>query len=339
MLTFIMAFISKYFLTFITAVIVFTLLVVIHEFGHFIMARLSGVKVEEFAIGMGPKIWGYQAKETLYSIRAFPLGGFCKMLGEDESNQDPRAFNNKPILNRIITIAFGPIMNLFLAVLVFSLIFTNVPIVSEVSENSPASKAGIVTGDKILDINGIAITEWEQMRNIISENKGKEIALTFQRDGETKQVKLIPISREGEEGAIIGVSSSIAYKGFSISQGIKDTSYVTSEMIKFLGQLFTGKASMQYVEGPVKIVKRLGEAARVGTAVVLQFAGFLSLNLCIINLLPFPALDGGRLVFLVIEAIRRKPVDPQKEGLVHFIGFVLLMMLSVFIIYKDIITL
>lgn len=339
MLTFIMAFISKYFLTFITAVIVFTLLVVIHEFGHFIMARLSGVKVEEFAIGMGPKIWGYQAKETLYSIRAFPLGGFCKMLGEDESNQDPRAFNNKPILNRIITIAFGPIMNLLLAVLIFSLVFTNVPIVSEVSENSPASKAGIVAGDKILDINGTAITEWEQMRNIISENKGKEIALTFQRDGETKQVKLIPISREGEEGVIIGVSSSIAFKGFSISQGIKDTYYITSEMIKFLGQLFTGKASMQYVEGPVKIVKRLGEAARVGTAVVMQFAGFLSLNLCIINLLPFPALDGGRLVFLVIEAIRRKPVDPQKEGLVHFIGFVLLMMLSVFIIYKDIITL
>ncbi|MGB7606565.1 MAG: RIP metalloprotease RseP [Lutisporaceae bacterium] len=339
MITFIITIISKYFLTFITAIIVFTLLVVIHEFGHFIMARLSGVKVEEFAIGMGPKIWGYQAKETLYSVRAFPLGGFCKMLGEDESNQDPRAFNNKPILKRIAIIAFGPIMNLILALLIFSLVFANVPIISGVSENSPASKAGIVAGDKIVDINGTTITEWEQMRTIINESKGKEIALTFQRNGETKQVRLIPISSEGQEGAIIGVSSSIAYKGFSISQGFKDTSNITSEMIKFLGQLFTGKASMQYVEGPVKIVKRLGEAAKVGTALVLQFAGFLSLNLCIINLLPFPALDGGRLVFLIIEAIRRKPVDPQKEGLVHFIGFVLLMMLSVFIIYKDIITL
>lgn len=326
-------------LTFITAIVVFTLLVVIHEFGHFIMARLSGVKVEEFAIGMGPKIYGYQGKETLYSIRAFPLGGFCKMLGEDESNQDPRAFNNKPVINRIATIAFGPIMNFILAVLAFSLIFNYVPVINEVSVNSPASKAGIISGDKIVDINGTAITEWEQMRSIINESKGNEIILTYERNGEAKQVNIMPVPRVGEEGAMIGVSPRIAYNGFSISQGFKNTTYITSEMVKFLGKLFTGNASMQYVEGPVKIVKRMGEVARNGVAATMQFAGFLSLNLCIINLLPFPALDGGRLVFLFIEVIRRKPIDPQKEGIVHFIGFVLLMILSVFIIYKDIITL
>lgn len=326
-------------LTFITAVIVFTLIVVIHEFGHFIIARLSGVKVEEFAVGMGPKIWGYQPKETLYSIRAFPIGGFCKMLGEDESNQDPRAFNNKPIFRRIATIAFGPIMNLILAVLIFSLIFATVPVVHEVSVNSPASKAGLTKGDKIVEINGTPITEWEQIRPIVDANESKEISLKFQRSGEIKQVNLVPIPREGEEGAMIGVMPSYAFKGFSLSQGATITSTVTYEMVKFLGQLFTGHASMQYVEGPVKIVKRMGDAAQVGVAAVLQFTAFLSLNLAIINLLPFPALDGGRLLFLFIEAIRRKPVDPQKEGMVHFIGFVLLMILSVFIIYKDIITL
>jgi regulator of sigma E protease len=135
------------------------------------------------------------------------------------------------------------------------------------------------------------------------------------------------------------VVPSIGYKGFSLTRGISDTINISKEMYKFLGQLFTGRASMEYVEGPVKIVKRIGEAAEVGAAAVLQFAAFLSLNLCIINLLPLPALDGGRLLFLFIEAIRRKPIDPQKEGLVHFVGFILLMILSVFIIYKDIITL
>jgi regulator of sigma E protease len=326
-------------LTFITAILVFTLLVVIHEFGHFIIARLSGVKIEEFAVGMGPKIYGYQGPETLYSIRAFPLGGFCKMLGEDESNQDPRAFNNKPIFNRIAIIAFGPIMNFILTLLIFSIVFSYVPMVSQVTENSPASKAGIVAGDKITEINGTPIKEWDQIRPIVDANKGKEISVSYERKGEIQQVNVIPAPRVGEEGAMIGVVPSIGYKGFSLTRGVSDTINISKEMYKFLGQLFTGRASMEYVEGPVKIVKRIGEAAEVGAAAVLQFAAFLSLNLCIINLLPLPALDGGRLLFLFIEAIRRKPIDPQKEGLVHFVGFILLMILSVLIIYKDIITL
>lgn len=321
--------------TLITAILVFTLLVVIHEFGHFIIARLSGIKVEEFAVGMGPKLWGYQGKQTLYSIRVFPIGGFCKMLGEDEENQDPKAFNNKPILNRIATIAFGPIMNLLLTVLIFSLIFTYIPIVKDVAENSPASKAGMQAGDKIIEIDGTAITEWEQISPIINENKGKEITVKFERNGETKEVNVVPIPREGEEGALIGIHPTTVLKEFSLSEGFRITTYIASEMVKFLGSLFTWSASLDNVEGPVMIVKRLGDAAEAGVAAVVQFAGFLSLNLGIINLLPFPALDGGRLVFLIIEAIRRKPVDPQKEGMVHFIGFVLLMLLSVLIIVKD----
>ena len=328
-------------LTFIAAVIVFTLLVVIHEFGHFIIARLSGVKIEEFAVGIGPKIFGYQGPETLYTIRALPLGGFCKMLGEDESNQDPRAFNNKPIFNRIAIIACGPIMNFILTLLIFSIVFSYIPMISQVTENSPAYKAGILAGDKITGINETPITEIEQIKPIVDLNKGKEISVRFERAGEIKQVNLIPMPREGAEGAVIGVvlTAGYKYKGFSLTHGITNTLMITKEMYKFLGQLFTGRASMEYVEGPVKIVKRIGQAAEVGVAAVLQFAAFLSLNLCIINLLPLPALDGGRLLFLFLEAIRRKPIDPAKEGLVHFVGFILLMILSVFIIYKDILTL
>ncbi|MDF2521692.1 MAG: putative zinc metalloprotease [Clostridia bacterium] len=321
--------------TFITAILVFTLLVVIHEFGHFIIARLSGIKVEEFAVGMGPKLWGYQGKQTLYSVRAFPIGGFCKMLGEDEENQDPRAFNNKPILNRIATIAFGPIMNLLLTVLIFSVIFINIPTVDKLVENSPASKAGLKSGDRITEIEGTAITEWGQISPIIDANEGNEISVKFERNGEAKEVNVIPTPREEGEGAQIGIYPRVAFGGLSLTQGFAITSDVTAALIEFLGQLFTGNASMEYVEGPVKIVQRIGEAAKDGAPYLLQLAGFLSLNLGIINLLPFPALDGGRLVFLIIEAIRRKPVDPQKEGVVHLIGFVLLMLLSVLIIVKD----
>jgi regulator of sigma E protease len=211
--------------------------------------------------------------------------------------------------------------------------------ISQVTENSPASKAGIVAGDTITEINGTTITEWDQIRPIVDANKGKVINVIYERKGEMKQVNIMPVPREGEEGAMIGVVPSIGYKGISITRGFSDTINITKEMYKFLGQLFTGKASMEYVEGPVKIVMRIGEAAQVGVAAVLQFAAFLSLNLCIINLLPLPALDGGRLLFLFLEAIRRKPIDPQKEGLVHFVGFILLMILSVLIIYKDILTL
>lgn len=325
--------------TIVIGLLVFTFLVVIHEFGHFIVARLSGVKVEEFALGMGPKLFGFQGKETLYSIRALPLGGFCKMLGEDENNQDPRAFNNKHILKRIGIIAFGPIMNFIFTILILSMIIAAVPVVNRVSVDSPASKAGIIAGDEITEINGTAITEWDQIRPIVDANKGKEINVKYKRNGKIEQINLVPAPRVGEEGAMIGIEPSIVYQGFSLSEGVSNTILVSKEMYKFIGKAIVGQAQMQYVEGPIKIVKRVGEAAQIGIEAVLQFAGFISLNLAIINLLPFPALDGGRLMFLFIEAIRRKPVDPQKEGLVHFIGFVLLMILSVFILYRDIITL
>lgn len=323
-------------LTFITAVLVFTALVVIHEFGHFIFARMAGVKVEEFAIGMGPKIFGHQGKETVFSIRAFPLGGFCKMLGEDENNDDPRAFNNKPVWRRILVIVFGPVMNLLLAVIIFSLIYSPVTIIRQVPADTPAAKAGIKAGERIVEIAGQQITKWEQIKPIVNQNVGKEITVKLDNEGAERTVKLTPIVQEGSQGGIIGIVPAFGYQGFSIAQGVKTSVQAVYQMAAYLGKLFVGKASTEDVVGPVGIIVFMNDAAKTGLLAVLELTGILSLNLFLINLLPIPALDGGRLVFLIIEGIRRKPVDPEKEGFVHFIGFVLLMILSALIIYKDV---
>ncbi len=322
-------------ITFITVVIVFTALVVIHEFGHFLFARLAGIKVEEFAIGMGPKIWGTKGKETLFSIRAFPLGGFCKMLGEDESNTDPRAFNNKPVWRRILVIVFGPIMNLVLAIFIFSMMFAPITVISQLTPDAPAIKAGVKVGEKIVSIAGKPINEWEQIKPIVTENLGKEIKVTLESKGQTREVSLTPITKEGVEGGIIGIVPKYGFTGFSLTQGVQISFQAVDQMVSYLGKLFVGKASTADVVGPVGIIYYMNDAAKTGILAVLQLTGIISLNLFIVNLLPLPALDGGRLMFLIIEGIRRKPVDPQKEGFVHFIGFVLLMILSVLIIFRD----
>ena len=322
-------------LTFITVVIVFTALVVIHEFGHFLFARLAGIKVEEFAVGMGPKIWGVKGKETLYSVRALPIGGFCKMLGEDESNEDPRAFNNKPVWRRILVIVFGPLMNLFLAILIFSMMFAPLTVIDQLTADAPAVKAGIREGDKIIAIAGQPITAWEQIKPAVTQNVGKEITVEIERKGEKVDVALTPITKEGVEGGIIGIVPKYGFQGFSFTQGIKISFSAVDQMVSYLGNLFVGKASTEDVVGPVGIIYYMNDAAKTGILAVLQLTAVISLNLFIVNLLPLPALDGGRLMFLILEGIRRKPVDPQKEGFVHFVGFVLLMVLSALIIFRD----
>lgn len=324
-------------LTFITAVIVFSILVIIHEFGHFIMAKISDIKVEEFAVGMGPKLLSKQKGETLFSIRAFPLGGFCKMLGEDESNSDPRAFNNKPILNRISVILFGPIMNLLLAIVLLSFVMVQIPIVNDVIADKPAATAGFEIGDKIVEIDGNEVTQLEQVNQFITERKQSEVSILVDRNGTEKLLKVAPIIDEETSRTIIGItmSSKINVVGYSIIEGIKNSVEITGQIFSFLGGLFGGSSSFKDVGGPVTIIYYMNIAAKLGLIYVLQLTALLSINLFIFNLLPIPALDGSKLVFLAIEGIRRKPVDPDKEGLVHFIGFVLLMALTVVILFKD----
>lgn len=321
----------------IVALLVFTLIVVVHEGGHYLAARLGGIKVEEFAVGMGPLIAGTKKGETLFSIRAFPIGGFCKMLGEDEENKDPRAFNNKPVAARMAAIVAGPILNLVLAVLLFSMVITPVtaPIVGQVTRDKPAAKAGIVAGDKIVEINGTPISKWDQIRSNISRHQGAEVKIKLENKGQTRVVNVTPEKTQEPNQFVIGIVPTTRISGFSLTQGVKMTAFITDAMFDVLGKLITGRASAQDVSGPIGIVKELNDAAKTGIWQVIFLTALISLNLAIFNLLPIPALDGGRLLFLFIELIRRKPIAAEKEGMVHFIGFVALMVLMVVMVYMD----
>lgn len=322
---------------FIIAILVFVVIVLIHEFGHFIIAKLSGIRVEEFAIGMGPKIFGSEKGETLYSLRLIPIGGFCKLTGEDEESDDSKAFGKKPVFTRIAVIFFGPLMNFLLAALIFSLVIIQVPVINEVIIDKPAYSAGIQKGDKIVEINGNKIEDWDEVKSLISSNTGEPLKITLQRNNQIREVSVIPVVENEQEGPIVGIKPSLKVSGISFTQGLKSTHEISSSMFDFLIKLFTGRVSTEEVSGPVGIFVFINEAAKIGFLYVLNLTAFLSLNLGIINLLPIPALDGGRLMFLIIELIRRKPIDAEKEGFINFVGFVMLMVLAVIIAYRDLI--
>lgn len=326
-------------MTLIVAILVFNAIVFFHEAGHYIAARLGGIKVVEFALGMGPKIIGKKIGDTVYSLRALPFGGFCLMLGEDEENKDPHAFNNRPVIYRIASVASGPIVNMIVAILIYSLVIVPVaaPIVGQVTEGFPADKAGIAVGDKIVEINGVKINSWQEMRPEIAKYEGQLITVTIERKGEERKVQLIPVRNPGTDDVVIGVTQKVTVGGFSLSEGIKTTGEITRMMLSFLGQLVVGKADTNEVSGPISIIVYMNEAAKTGFINVLYLTAIISLNLAIINLLPLPALDGGRLMFLFIELIRKKPLPAEKEGMVHFVGLVALVALSIFLMYRDII--
>ncbi|HWR59986.1 MAG TPA: RIP metalloprotease RseP [Clostridia bacterium] len=326
-------------LSIIVAILVFNGIVFVHEGGHFIAARLGGIKVVEFALGMGPKLVGKKIGETMYSLRAFPIGGFCLMLGEDEEKNDPGAFNNSPILSRISSVAAGPLVNLLVAVLIYSLVLTPVamPIIGQVTAGMPADKAGIVAGDKIIDINDVKISSWQEMKPEIAKYEGEEITVTLENKGVQRDVQVTPVKNPGTEDIVIGVTQKIKLGGFSLSEGIKTTGTISKMMLSFLGELVRGKANTEEVSGPISIIVYMNEAAKTGFLNVLYLTAIISLNLAILNLLPIPALDGGRLLFLFVELVRRKKLPPEKEGMVHFVGLMALMALSVFLMYRDII--
>ncbi|HYE83879.1 MAG TPA: RIP metalloprotease RseP [Clostridia bacterium] len=326
-------------MTIIIAILVFNAIVFFHEGGHFIAARLSGIKVVEFSLGMGPKLIGTKIGETIYSLRAFPIGGSCLMLGEDEDKAEPGAFNNSPITSRIATIVSGPLVNLLVAILIYSLVITPVaaPVIGQVTKGMPAETAGIVAGDTIVDINDVKISNWQEMKPEIAKHEGEEITVTLENKGVQRDVKLTPVKNPGTDDIVIGVAQKVKIGGFSIIEGIRTTVNISKMMLDFLGQLVIGKANAEEVSGPISILVYMNEAAKAGFLTVLYLTAIISLNLAILNLLPVPALDGGRLLFLLVELIRRKPVPAEKEGMVHFVGLMALMALSIFLMYRDII--
>jgi len=365
------------------AILVFGLVVLVHEWGHFIAARRAGILVEEFAIGMGPKLVGIQRGETLYTIRALPLGGFCKMYGDDadaltaatddEDSLRDRSFKSKTIPQRLSVMFAGSFMNFVLAFVLFALIaavtgFATTTI-RNVSPNSPAEQSGLMAGDRIVSINGTRMFLFADLQFEIFTSQGKPIDVGFVRDGVRHNTTMQPVRIE--DNYIIGINPVFRVGIFSqppdgfyganlgeiIHVGIMSIWHFIRTIVLTIVRLVTGQMGVALLAGPIGIVNMIAgnynatvaaaQAAEVNPMLLvlsvalsmLNFGAVISANLGVMNLLPLPALDGGRIVFLTLEAIRRKPISVEKEGMVHLAGFVLLMILMVFIAYQDIVNL
>lgn len=327
------------------ALLAFSALIIGHEFGHFIMARANGVKVLEFSLGMGPKLFSVKGKETEYLIKALPIGGYVRMYGEEDdvNVSDDRAFSNKTSFQKLTIVAAGPIMNFIIAILFFSLVggikghSTN--IVDKVVENSPAMEVGIQVGDKITEVNGKMVTTWEDFLNEIFTGEGKPVNMQVERNGEKIKLDLVPKYNEAEDRYQVGVYTKIVKPNFidSIKYGLNQTGSTIRQTFGFFGQLFKGNVSSDDVGGPISIIKISGRAAQQGILTLLNIMALFSVQLAIFNIIPFPALDGGWIFLLLFQIITGKEVNKEKVATINYYGFLALMGLMVFVLLKDII--
>ena len=325
--------------TAIIAILVFCALVFVHELGHFVAAKMLGVRVLEFSIGMGTLVTQVTKGETVYSLRAFPIGGYCKLEGEDEESTDDRAFNKKPAWARALILVAGSFMNIVTTIVILALIHTNAGIYStvldHVADGYPAYEAGLRQGDKIFSINEHPIRDWADVVESISESKNEYIVIGVLRDGAEVIVKSDTILNE-EGRRVIGISPMLVHTPLlGIREAFRTTSYMMSAMGHFIVQLFSGKASSSDIVGPIGVVTIIGQQAKYGWLNVFHLMAMISLNLGIVNLLPFPALDGGRMLFVVIRGLSGGRISDELEATVHTIGMVLLLGLMVFLIFKD----
>ncbi|WLR52372.1 RIP metalloprotease RseP [Bacillus tianshenii] len=406
-------------------IVIFGVLVFVHELGHLIFAKRAGMLAREFAIGFGPKVFSFKRNETVYTIRLLPLGGFVRVAGEDpelvevkagyhvgllfnaankvekiiinnkskypdakvievehadfvhdlvvtgyeedgdmlqtfavdekamlvadeqETQIAPynRQFASKTIGQRAMQIFAGPLMNFALAFVTFIFIAlmqgipTDAPELGKLTDDGAAMEAGLQQGDKVLSIDDKKVAGWEDIVSIVRQSPNEPIDVTVERGGEQQTVTVTPKEQQVAEEKIglIGVYPPVE-KSFlgSVKHGAVQTATVTKEIFTALGQLVTGQLAFDQLSGPVGIYEYTGKAVENGIFIAMQWTALLSINLGIFNLLPLPALDGGRLTFIALEAVRGKPIDPQKEGMVHFIGFALLMLLMIVVTWNDI---
>ena len=326
------------------AILAFGLLIIVHELGHFILAKINGVKVEEFSIGMGPKIFSIDGKETKYSLGILPIGGYVKMLGEDEDVSDEKSFSSKSPLRRITIILAGAFMNLILAIILFTAYLNHfgyaLPKVTSVMDKSPAYEAGIKPGDQFKEVNGSKVFTSDDISFAISLAKGQPVNLEVDRNGELLNFNVKPSYNEKEKRDMIGFSFEVVKDPTivqSFKQSFNQTASLVNQTFSGLKTIFTGKANLKTdVGGPVTIIKLSGAAAKAGIWNLLYFTAFISINLAVFNLLPFPALDGGWTVLLLIELITKKKVPDKVIGVLNFVGFACLMGLMLLVTVKDI---
>ena len=347
-------------MTIIFFILIFGTIVLAHEFGHYLLAKVNGIHVVEFAIGMGPKLVGFHRNGTDYVIRLLPIGGACMFEGEDGLNEaegepSPNSFNAAPVWARISSVVAGPLFNFILAFLLALFLVgfsgSDKPVILGIMEGFPAEAAGMEPGDVITRMNGEKIYLAREIYINTYLNGEAPMTVEYERDGETYTTELVPKYDE-EAGRYLvgfqGYGEGVEAKGLGIFKyAYYEVRYSVKATLKSLVMLVQGKASKDDVSGPVGIAQVIGEVAEeaspYGPLVLIlnlsNIALLLSVNLGILNLLPLPALDGGRLVFMLIEAVRGKPIPPEKEGMVHFAGFVALMVLMVFVMYNDIVRL
>ncbi len=354
-------------------IIILSIIVLSHEFGHFIIARVNGIRVIEFAMGFGPTLFSFKKKGTKFSLKLLPLGGACVFDGEDElpgsekkeepveeafdTEEKPQgiSFREANVWARISTVFAGPFFN-FIVSFIFAMIIvgfcgTDLPTVQGLTKGRPAIDSGLEIGDTITKINGEHIHVWRDITLISILNDGEELTIEYERNGETGEVSFAPLYSEEDERFYIGIEGGTDYmdcKGLNLFKySYYELIFNFRNTLKSLKSLVLGKLSTDNISGPVGIAQVVDEsydaAKEYGVSSVIltmmNIAMLLSVNLGVINLLPLPALDGGRLVFMFVEVLRGKPVPPEKEGVVHLIGIILFFILTIFVLYNDILRL
>ena len=346
--------------TLIILILMLGLLIFVHEFGHFIVAKKTGVYVEEFALGMGPILFKFKRKNdpTLYSLRLLPIGGFCAMAGEVSEEKEKKLKKNQYMCNKkpyqkILILVAGVTMNFITAFILFmlqGLIWGSTiqfSYVGVVTPDSPIEKAGIVEGDRIVSINGVKSDTWDKIQVAISlkDKDGKYDFVVKKADGTTKKYEVTPIIEKDKEGNTkylfgFGGYTTVSHSFIeAVKYAIIKFYSVISSMALIIVKLFSGALSLTSLSGPVGMYTVVDAASKYGIENLVYLTAYLSVNLGFINILPFPAFDGGRVLFVLIEKIKGSPVDPKVENIFHTIGFILLMILMLVITYQDILRL
>lgn len=326
--------------TIISFIFVFGVIVFIHELGHFLAARWHGIFVKEFSIGMGPRIWSLQGKETTYSLKAFPIGGSVQMEGEQEASEADNSFSQKKAWQRFTVVFAGPFMNFVLAILllfgVYFYLGYQTTTIAELIDGLPAAEAGLLPGDRIDVIDGLAINTWDDLVAVIDESQGKALRIQVARQGQDL-VFTVPVVEDQASGRfMVGIRPTVERSfATAISAAFEVTGRLSMAIAEFIPRLISGQESMDNVAGPVGLAVVIGQQASLGFINLLHFTAFISVNLGIMNLLPIPALDGGRLIFITYEMIFKRKVNQRFEEGLHYFGFMLLMLLMVVVFISD----